>query len=138
MLIRIDPASDRPLSEQIAASVRRALADGTLRPAGRLPAARSVAQALGINMHTVLRGYQQLKSEGLIDLRPGRGAIVARTVDPLKVQIHDTGRQLVTLARDAGLSDPEIVELVRDCLADTPASSVSASSSASPRSAGGV
>ena len=76
MLWRVDPSAPTPLFEQVAASVRRAIADGTLQAKEHLPSAKDVAAALGINMHTVLRAYQRLRDEGLIELRKGRGAVV--------------------------------------------------------------
>ncbi|MFC7585002.1 GntR family transcriptional regulator [Nonomuraea antimicrobica] len=76
MLFRVDPTGSTPLSDQIAGSVRRGIADGLLGPGDRLPAGRELAASLGVNMHTVLRAYADLREEGLIELRPGRGATV--------------------------------------------------------------
>ncbi|MEU9195482.1 GntR family transcriptional regulator [Streptomyces hundungensis] len=118
MLFRVDPASPQPLGDQIAASVRRALAEGTVTPGERLPSARALADSLGVNLHTVLRGYQRLREEGLIELRRGRGAVVVddpgtrgRAALLLKV------RELVERARELGLTEEEVVGLVREGLA---------------------
>ncbi|PFG33613.1 GntR family transcriptional regulator [Sanguibacter antarcticus] len=76
MLFRIDPASPEPLFAQLASQVRLAAARADLQPGERLPAARDLADSLGLNVHTVLHAYQDLRDEGLIDLRRGRGAVL--------------------------------------------------------------
>jgi GntR family transcriptional regulator len=111
MLIRVDAGSSVPLYEQVAGQVRRQIADGLLGPGQRLPAAAELAAAVGINLHTVLRGYAQLRDEGLIELRPRRGAVV-RPSAPARAGLVEQVRQLVTAARDQGMSRAEILELV--------------------------
>ncbi|MGF3056707.1 GntR family transcriptional regulator [Microbacterium sp. YY-01] len=103
MLIRIDVGSDRPLFEQVAGAVRARVAAGSLSVGDRLPAARELGEALDINTHTVLRAYQQLREEGLVDLRRGRGAVIASGAAPL-VQLRDDIVHLV--ARAASLDIP--------------------------------
>ncbi|MEH6378253.1 GntR family transcriptional regulator [Streptomyces sp. KLMMK] len=118
MLFRLDHGSPVPLGDQIAASVRGAIADAAVRPGERLPAARALADSLGVNVHTVLRGYQQLREEGLIELRRGRGAVV--TADPGapgRARLTDGVRDLIAEARSLGLSDDEVMDLVRTGLA---------------------
>ncbi|MCU7825557.1 GntR family transcriptional regulator [Kitasatospora sp. DSM 101779] len=117
MLFRVNPASPQPLAEQIAACVRRAVADGTARPGDRLPPARSLADSLDVNMHTVLRGYQILREEGLVDLRRGRGAQLTDAASPGRARLGAAAGALVAEARTLGLTDEEVIDLVRDALA---------------------
>ncbi|MFB9909239.1 GntR family transcriptional regulator [Allokutzneria oryzae] len=113
MLIRIDPSSSVPLGDQVAASVRGSIADGAVKAGDRLPPARELASSLGINLHTVLRGYQQLRDEGLIELRRGRGAVVADGASDHRAELARLTRELVAAARRLGLGDQEVLELVR-------------------------
>ncbi|MFE6403351.1 GntR family transcriptional regulator [Streptomyces alboflavus] len=116
MLVRIDPSLSTPLSDQVASSVRRAMAEGDLQQGQRLPAAREVARSLGVNMHTVLRGYQILRDEGLIELRPGRGAVVTAVTPQSRAALFEKARQLVADARSMGLSEAETLALVSSCM----------------------
>ncbi|QKV92076.1 GntR family transcriptional regulator [Streptomyces sp. NA02950] len=117
MLFRVAPGSPVPLGDQVAASVRGAIADGTVRPGERLPAARALADSLGVNVHTVLRGYQRLREEGLIELRRGRGAVVTGEQSPGRARLLEGVQGLVAEARALGLSDEEVLSLVRSRLA---------------------
>jgi GntR family transcriptional regulator len=117
MLIRVDPASEVPLFAQVAASVRADAAAGRLRPGDRLPSARDVATALGVNLHTVLRAYQDLRDEGLVDMRRGRGAVLTDAASPL-AQLHDDVLALVTRARALGLSPDMLATLVKETARD--------------------
>ncbi|GHG47973.1 GntR family transcriptional regulator [Streptomyces griseocarneus] len=118
MLFRVDHSSPVTLGDQIAAAVRGAIADGSVRSGERLPPAREVAGSLGINLHTVLRGYQRLREEGLIELRRGRGAVVTAGPSPARARLTVQARQLVADARAIGLSDDELLALVRTSLTD--------------------
>jgi GntR family transcriptional regulator len=76
MLFRIDFAGAEPLFRQLADQIRAAAARGELAPGERLPSARDLADSLDISLHTVLHAYQELRDEGLIELRRGRGAVL--------------------------------------------------------------
>lgn len=113
MLIRIDAESPRPLFEQVAASVRADVLGGRLAPGDRLPAAREVAAALDMNLHTVLHAYQRLRDEGLVDLRRGRGAVVAASAAPLAELSNDIAG-LIARAAALGVSTDTLAALVKE------------------------
>ena len=111
MLWTIDPQSPQPLHEQLAGQLRRGIATQQLAEGEKLPPARELASGLGVNVHTVLRAFQTLRDEGLLEVRRGRGTSVAR--DAKSVTSHvELARRLVTEARRAGLGNREILRLV--------------------------
>ncbi|MEU3354416.1 GntR family transcriptional regulator [Streptomyces sp. NPDC037389] len=118
MLFRVDPSSPLPLGDQIAACVRGAIADGTVRTGERLPSARDVAASLGVNMHTVLRGYRRLREEGLLELRRSRGAVVTAGRTAERARLAAQAHQLVADARTLGMTDDDVLALVRASLTD--------------------
>lgn len=112
MILRVDTASAIPLFEQLAASVRAEAAAGGLSAGERLPAARDVAESLGVNVHTVLKAYQDLRDEGLIELRRGRGAVVTdRVVEYARLSRLVT--DLAVEARRLDLTAATVTALIR-------------------------
>ncbi|CAM3654985.1 GntR family transcriptional regulator [Nocardiopsis rhodophaea] len=116
MLITIDPTSSQPLADQVAASVRAALSRGTAHPGDKLPSARTVASALQINLHTVLRGYQQLRDEGLVELRRGRGAVIIASGS--HSGLTDAARAFAEAVRLLGATEEEATEAFRKAMRD--------------------
>jgi GntR family transcriptional regulator len=114
VLLRLDPAAEEPLFAQLVAQLRLAIAQGELRDGQRLPAARELAESLEVNIHTVLRAYQELRDDGLIELRRGRGAVVAiaagRDYGPLLKAIDAVVRE----ARALGLSPQATTALLKE------------------------
>ncbi|MEA2000471.1 MAG: GntR family transcriptional regulator [Actinomycetota bacterium] len=112
MLLELNPDSGLPLFGQIAAAVRRAISDGEIVPGDRLPAARDLARSLDVNMHTVLRAYNGLRDEGLIELRRGRGAIV-REGSAAPAGVHHLVVELAAEARRQGMTSAEVVQMLQ-------------------------
>lgn len=77
LVITVDRLSEEPLYEQIRRQVVSAITAGDIRPGDALPSVRSLAQDLGINLHTVNRAYASLRDEGFVILLGRRGAFVA-------------------------------------------------------------
>jgi DNA-binding transcriptional regulator YhcF (GntR family) len=115
VLIRLDPRSPEPIYAQIAGGIRREIAAGRVRPGERLPVARDLAAALGVNLHTVLRGYQELRDDGVVELRRRRGAVVTLAA-PRIAGPTEALRAFVAEARRAGLTAAEAAAMVREAM----------------------
>lgn len=111
MLIRIDEASERPIYAQIADSVRGDMLAGRVAQGEVLPPAREVAAGLGANVHTVLRAYQLLRDEGLIDLKRRRGAVVTSAATRLTELSAEIDR-LVTRAAALEVTPEALASMV--------------------------
>jgi GntR family transcriptional regulator len=112
MLLRLDPSDEAPLYRQIASAIRRGLGTGEINEGDRLPAARDLASALEVNMHTVLRAYSELKDEGVVEMRPGRGSVI-RTGGVSSAALAQLTAELAREARRHGLGIDELVELLK-------------------------
>ena len=113
MLVSIDPTSDTPLFEQIAAELRAALARGDLESGDRLPSARELAESLEVNMHTVLRAYGALRDECLVEMRRGRGVTVLRTAGH-RARLFELAHALLVEARKQGLGMDQVKALLEE------------------------
>ncbi|GMV43107.1 MAG: GntR family transcriptional regulator [Myxococcales bacterium] len=80
--ITVDLASDAPLYRQIRDQIAASIAGGALPPGTRLPTTRALADQLGAHRNTVVRAFEELVAQGLVDSVVGRGSFVASTVTP--------------------------------------------------------
>ncbi|HEY1920871.1 MAG TPA: GntR family transcriptional regulator [Streptosporangiaceae bacterium] len=72
----IDPLGPVPLSQQLAAVLRRQIKDGELVVGRPVPSQRSLVQEYGLARGTVARAVAILVEEGLVVIVPGKGAYV--------------------------------------------------------------
>ena len=112
MAIEIDHSSPVALHEQVAAAIRRAIAEGEAGPGDRLPPARDLASVLGVNTNTVLRALRSLREEGLLEFRRGRGATVSGTA-PQRSIVFSKARELVTLGGQLGFDPAQLAEIIQ-------------------------
>lgn len=66
----------QPIYRQLRDRVVAMILDGVLKDGDSLPSVRSVAAEYRVNPLTVLKGYQQLVDEGLVETRRGRGMFI--------------------------------------------------------------
>lgn len=69
--------TDGPLYKELANSIERDVTNGRLKPGTRMPTHRDLADALGINVSTITRGYREAERRGLVAGTVGRGTFVA-------------------------------------------------------------
>jgi GntR family transcriptional regulator len=111
-MLRVKVNRDEPveLHQQVAAEIRRAIAEGEAKPGERLPPAKDLAAVLDVNTNTVLRALRQLRDEGLLEFRRGRGVTVTAT--PERGAVVTQARELVHFARRHGYDLGELVEII--------------------------
>jgi len=110
--VNLDRSDPLPLHDQVAALIRRAIADGEAGPGDRLPLAKDLAAVLGVNKNTVLRALHLLRDEGLLEFRRGRGITVAGT--PQRGAVLSQARTLIQFARQQGYGRDELIQMIRD------------------------
>ena len=98
--------------ERVAAEIRRSITEGEAKPGDRLPPAKDFAAVLGVNVNTVLRAFRELRDEGLLEFRRGRGVTVAGT--PERGAMIVRARELVAFARKHGYAVDELVALIEE------------------------
>ncbi|MBG0816243.1 GntR family transcriptional regulator [Planomonospora sp. ID82291] len=113
MLLTLDLNDPRPLHEQVAGTIRRAVADGSYAPGDRLPPARDLADALGVNANTVLRALRELRDEGLLEFRRGRGVSVLSRPDA-RGALAEAVRELLAEADRYGYGPEEVIHIIRE------------------------
>ncbi|TWU28781.1 GntR family transcriptional regulator [Novipirellula artificiosorum] len=76
MYIRIERGSSTPITRQIAEQIRSQCLAGVLKSNQCLPSVRQLARELAVNVNTIVRVYERLASEGLLEMRHGEGTFV--------------------------------------------------------------
>ncbi|HBG7673291.1 TPA: GntR family transcriptional regulator [Clostridioides difficile] len=115
MVLNLDFNSDKSIYVQIKEEITKAIASGELKINESLPSVRSMAENIGVNLHTVNKSYNELKEEGFLNIDRRKGAIVAQ----LPMKIDNTTRQknklylelLVAKSYLSGISKEEFLSL---------------------------
>ena len=106
----VNKAESLALYEQVAAEIRRAIADGEARPGERLPSAIDLAEVIGVNKNTVMRALHILRDEGLLDFTRGRGIRVVAS--PGKSLLQTRINELLSFARKQGYRHEEVLAII--------------------------
>ncbi|MCR5278752.1 MAG: GntR family transcriptional regulator [Lachnospiraceae bacterium] len=114
MLIEIDYTSDEAIYMQLHDQIIIAIANNLIRQGESLPSVRSLADSVGINMHTVNKAYTILKQEGYIRVDRRRGAVIC--VDEAKEaslsEITEDLKVILAKASCRGISRQELQRII--------------------------
>ncbi len=117
MFFTIGASNGVAIYEQIVRQVKYAIAEGALTSGQLLPSARTLSVDLAINPNTVVRAFQQLQSEGVLESIRGRGLAVRSGAEQLCKEmrnelVEDRLRCAVREAIQGGLSSEQILAMV--------------------------
>jgi GntR family transcriptional regulator len=111
----IDHSSEQRLQDQVAASVVRGLHSGELSVGEQLPPAAELAAAISVDRNTVLAAYRQLRDDGILEFRRGRGARVAASAGAGDLgPVRHAVQAAIDVARQYGLDSSDVITLVKE------------------------
>lgn len=115
MILNLDFNSDKPIYIQIREEVIKSIANGELEIYESLPSVRSLADEIGINLHTVSKAYNLLKDEGYISIDRRKGAVINNLPIDKDInnfnQIKDQIELLVAESYLKGIYKSEFIDL---------------------------
>lgn len=92
LAMKLNRASNTPLSRQIYSEMAHRILSGELRPDARIPSARQLSGDLQVSRNTVNAAYDQLAAEGYIERTVGAGSRVSGAV-PAIAPLGDGGHR---------------------------------------------
>lgn len=116
--VTLDILAATPPYEQVRAQIAGHIRTGTIRTGEKLPVVRVLAADLGVATNTIARAYRELEAGGLVTTRRRVGTIVQAPPAPASPGLQMQASTFVRDARNAGLADEEVVDLVRGALID--------------------
>jgi GntR family transcriptional regulator len=104
--------------EQVVFAVKRAVVSGRLRPGDEFPSVRVLSRELRINPNTAHKVVGTLTAEGLLDVRPGIGTVVAEPQAPdardRRALLRDDVEQIVVQARHLSLDLQDVLDAIAE------------------------
>lgn len=115
-----------PIYRQIRARVVAMMLDGVLKEGDSLPSVRTVAAEYRVNPLTVLKAYQALAEEGLVETRRGLGMFINAGARDLLMEgerekfLNEEWPRVYASLQRLGLSPEELMGKVKTNAEDTP------------------
>ena len=106
-----------PVYEQVVYAAKKAIVSGQLLPGDPFPSVRTLSLELKMNPNTAHKVVINLVSEGLLEVKPGIGTLVAKASVPTRGQrstlLDDELERLVVEAKNLSLDLKDVLEAVR-------------------------
>ncbi len=120
----MDFDKNTPIYIQIMFEIKKRISTGQLGPGEKLPSVRDLADELTVNPNTIVRAYQELEREGITETKRGMGTFVVEndknSILQMKKKIgKNFAEEFIKKMREAGVSDDEIMNLVKEALNST-------------------
>ena len=107
-----------PIADQVAFAAKKAIFSGKLRPGDAFPSVRALGRAMKIHANTAQKVVAQLAAEGVIEVIPGIGTVVAKPAAPrsgsARLLAGDLER-LTIQAMQMGVSLEELQSAMGEC-----------------------
>lgn len=104
--------------EQVVYAAKKAVVSGQMRPGDPFPSVRALSKALKINPNTAHKVVTQLVLEGIVEIRPGFGAVVASPSPSTAAErsglLKKELEQLVVEAKKLGLEMDDLVDAMAE------------------------
>ena len=113
---RLTLQSGAAVTEQVAFAAKKAILSGRLRPGDPFPSVRAISSALKIHANTAQKVVAELQREGLIEVRPGIGTVVAQRLPAARAErariLARDAEELAVEAMKLGATLEELQEIV--------------------------
>jgi GntR family transcriptional regulator len=105
-----------PAYEQVVYAVKKAIISGALKPNDSFPSVRAMSQELRVNPNTAHKVVAALVGEGLLQVKPGIGTIVAdarpSTREQRRELLGEQVERVVVEARGLQLEMQDVIEAI--------------------------
>jgi GntR family transcriptional regulator len=114
MFIEINFNSDEAIYLQLRNQIILGIATSRFQEGDPLPSVRQLAEAIGINMHTVNKAYTVLKQEGFVKVDRRRGAVIAIDMNKLHAigELEEDLRVVLAKAICKNISKEDVYEMI--------------------------
>ena len=114
---RVEFRTGLPVYEQVVYAVKKAIVSGQILPGATFPSVRTLSQELKMNPNTAHKVVMTLVSEGLLEVKPGIGTVVAQAPAATRGQrssiLNEEVERLVVEAKNLSLDLKEVLEAVK-------------------------